>query len=1055
MGERTAVIVLFAAALLLTASPARAQSGAIAVEVLDAEGRPLPGVTVEIGHPTGYVKRTAVLTDADGHADFPVLRATGAVGPGYELTIRLAGFSTVRLPDVKVRVGETNRFPVRLTTQLEERVRVEGGSEVVDLEDTTQTTKFSDEFMQDLPVAGRFYQNVLTLAPGVQDADGDGNPNVHGSRDRDFKAEVSGVSNVDPLTGQQMSQINPNSIEEMEVITAGAGVEFSRAQGGFARILQKQGSNDLEGVVEFYIRSSVLDGTGADDSNNTTQPDFASYQPAFQLSGPIVRDRLWYRLSHEWIYTEDPQNTTRGISIVEDRWAIHSDQLTWQVSPRNKLAFQYQADPRTIDNFGVNSTRPEEAALFIENESESYALTWTAPLSTRILIDSRVAWQDFNVTVAPTEVGVENRCLTGPAFLERAQCFNLLTGERSGSYPQDWNDHRQRLTVRGDATIYGGRFLGADHQLKIGAIVENERYTRELERRPTVSFTVINSTDQTNTDEDSPERVAVISGSFSVPEFTEVTARGATWGLYAEDRFRPATNLTLTLGARVDREEIRSAGREPLDPQGEAAEYLSLVESGTSAQMAAPAVFTAYEDPRDFFRQLAAMLEIDFNELFLSQSPMAVQSEFWQNSRHPGSIDLANTNFAPRFSLAWDPGRDGKTKLAVTAGRYYDKLFLNIPLIELEPASTDLVFEAFPRGLDWQVTGLREAVNPALNVDAVDRTLDTPYQDEWTVSFERELALETSARVTYVNRRYRDQLQDIDINHEPDDYGRCVTASPSNPRLTVTPILPSDPTYDPAVAPGDGVVDDCIGRLVVINDPESPGGSVLLPRPDGTADLYVQNPGWGDVLLVGNQNRIDYEAVVFELTRRQYRNWEMQGSYTWSAARGDGEDFSQSLGDDRSLVSDEQGFQAYDQRHVVKFNATTITPWGFRLGGAISWQSGLPYSLLTRRQAFDAVPPQYGTLGSAAVRPRTTYPSGTRNDQRNDSYWNVDVKLTKELRVGRGVGLQLSAEVFNLLNDGTYLIYDPVSQTGEQINGNNVAIRRFGRRWQLGARVAF
>ena len=42
---------------------------------------------------------------------------------------------------------------------------------------------------------------MLTLAPGVQDADGDGNPNVHGSRDRDFKAEVGGVSNVDPLTG--------------------------------------------------------------------------------------------------------------------------------------------------------------------------------------------------------------------------------------------------------------------------------------------------------------------------------------------------------------------------------------------------------------------------------------------------------------------------------------------------------------------------------------------------------------------------------------------------------------------------------------------------------------------------------------------------------------------------------------------------------------------------------------------------------------------------------------------------------------------------------------
>ena len=127
--------------------------------------------------------------------------------------------------------------------EFQERVKVVAESEVIDLDQTSQTTKFSENFISDLPVPGRFYQNVLTMAPGVQDADGDGNPNVHGSRSRDFQAVVSGVSNVDPLTGQWMSRINPNSIEEMEVITAGAGVEFGRAQGGFARIIQKQGSN--------------------------------------------------------------------------------------------------------------------------------------------------------------------------------------------------------------------------------------------------------------------------------------------------------------------------------------------------------------------------------------------------------------------------------------------------------------------------------------------------------------------------------------------------------------------------------------------------------------------------------------------------------------------------------------------------------------------------------------------------------------------------------------------------------------------------------------------
>ena len=42
-----------------------------------------------------------------------------------------------------------------------------------------------------------------------------------------------------------------------------------------------------------------------------------------------------------------------------------------------------------------------------------------------------------------------------------------------------------------------------------------------------------------------------------------------------------------------------------------------------------------------------------------------------------------------------------------------------------------------------------------------------------------------------------------------------------------------------------------------------------------------------------------------------------------------------------------------------------------------------------------------------------------------------------------------------MLNDGTYQIYNPLLEAGQQINGENVAVRRFGRRWQLGFKMAF
>jgi hypothetical protein len=232
--------------------------------------------------------------------------------------------------------------------------------------------------------------------------------------------------------------------------------------------------------------------------------------------------------------------------------------------------------------------------------------------------------------------------------------------------------------------------------------------------------------------------------------------------------------------------------------------------------------------------------------------------------------------------------------------------------------------------------------------------------------------------------------------------------------------------------------------------------TVFLPRPDGIADLYVANPGWVDLLLVGNSNSADYDAWVLEVIRRQYRNWELQFSYTWSESIGDGEDFLQEYGNDNALSEDERGYQSDDRRHVVKLTTTTIPVSGWRLGGALSWRSGLPYSLLVEELSLDAIPPAYGGLGAGTpARPRQVYVDGQRNDKRNDSFWNLDLKLVRDLRFARSVGAQVSAEVFNVFDDETYTIYNPALGIGRIVNGESEAYRREGRRWQLGLRVAF
>jgi len=96
----------------------------------------------------------------------------------------------------------------------------------------------------------------------------------------------------------------------------------------------------------------------------------------------------------------------------------------------------------------------------------------------------------------------------------------------------------------------------------------------------------------------------------------------------------------------------------------------------------------------------------------------------------------------------------------------------------------------------------------------------------------------------------------------------------------------------------------------------------------------------------------------------------------------------------------------------------------------------------------DALPPDTSSVGSPDAQPRTWYPTHQRNDQRNPGWWNFDVSFIKEMNLPHGMNLQLRADVFNLLNDDTITIF-------RNVNGNDAFVRRFGREFQLGMRLAF
>jgi hypothetical protein len=343
-----------------------------------------------------------------------------------------------------------------------------------------------------------------------------------------------------------------------------------------------------------------------------------------------------------------------------------------------------------------------------------------------------------------------------------------------------------------------------------------------------------------------------------------------------------------------------------------------------------------------------------------------------------------------------------------------------------DPVTADLTLRAEETGFVPVGTEL-----PRFNLQTVDPGLKTPYQDEFTAGFERELWTESSVHLTVVHRTLHRRLLAFDLNHLPGDFGRCVPGGSS-----VVPVtLPSDPLYGLYPAGGDGTLDDCNG--------------------DGMPDLYTMNPYWGDVFRVGNGGDGEYGAYVLEFERRQYRGWQMNASYTFSRLTADGSRYDPSAGDGGTLLEHRYGPEPNDRRHDVRIAATTITPWGFHFGFLVRWRSGLPYSVLEERIVEFPVPPLLDGYAGTDLHPRLVYATGKRNDRRNPAIWDLDVKVVKEMNLPRGLNLQIAVEVFNLLDDESYLIHTPHLGYGRRWNGHDDATRRYGRRYQMGITVRF
>lgn len=151
------------------------------------------------------------MTDLEGRYRFSFVPPAD----DYLISVDYPGFAAVELGPIRLHSGRTvvQNVSLQPASDLTEKIEVTAHGLIVDTESTESSTDFNTEFIAGLPIIGRNYQDLLTLAPGVTDTDGDGNPNVQGARETGLQHRLDGGNITDPLSGTYGQNLNIDAIE--------------------------------------------------------------------------------------------------------------------------------------------------------------------------------------------------------------------------------------------------------------------------------------------------------------------------------------------------------------------------------------------------------------------------------------------------------------------------------------------------------------------------------------------------------------------------------------------------------------------------------------------------------------------------------------------------------------------------------------------------------------------------------------------------------------------------------------------------------------------------
>jgi len=360
-------------AVLLAFTPLFGQTvtGRILGNVTDRSGAAVSGAQVTIKDVQRGSTRT-VQTDESGLYVAPNLT------PGtYTVRVEARGFKSVEIVDVQLEVAKDARIDAALQPgEVNEVVQVSGEVPLVDATSSTLGGTLSNKEINDLPLNGRNYENLLQLRPGVVRYPGGGfsTTSANGLRAEDNAYFVEGLFNSEPYSGQAIingsgiagdsATILPiDSIQEFN-LQQNPPAEYGWKPGAVVNVGLKSGTNGVHGTAFGFGRDGVMDARNY--FNDAPNPKLTRTLEQFggSLGGPIIKDKAFFFGAYEGQW----YNVGNSYGGVTSPSMVH-------MTPNGTCAFGYAGDcadsipdvladlalPANKSGFGVSPTSLEVA----------------------------------------------------------------------------------------------------------------------------------------------------------------------------------------------------------------------------------------------------------------------------------------------------------------------------------------------------------------------------------------------------------------------------------------------------------------------------------------------------------------------------------------------------------------------------------------------------------------------------------------------------------------------------------------------------------------------